>query len=32
MGRIESVEPVETIIHSMVNEFRAVRDRLRGIE
>ncbi|MBU3717457.1 MAG: nitronate monooxygenase [Actinobacteria bacterium] len=32
MGRIESVEPVESIIHSMVNEFRAVRDRLRDID
>jgi len=32
MGRIESVEPVESIVHSMVNEFRAVRDRLRDID
>lgn len=31
MGRIESVESVETIIHSMVTEFRAVRDRLRDV-
>jgi len=32
MGRIESVESVETIIHSMVTEFRAVRDRLRDVD
>lgn len=32
MGRIESVEPVESIVHSMVNEFRAVRDRLRDVD
>ena len=32
MGRIESVEPVESIIHSMVREFRDVRDRLAAID
>ncbi|MBU3688135.1 MAG: nitronate monooxygenase [Acidimicrobiales bacterium mtb01] len=32
MGRIESVEPVESIIHSMVDDFRRVRDRLRAID
>lgn len=32
MGRIESVDSVETIIHSMVTEFRAVRDRLRDVD
>ena len=32
MGRIESIEPVESIVHSMVNEFRAVRDRLRDVD
>lgn len=32
MGRIESVEPVESIVHTMVDEFRAVRDRLRDVD
>lgn len=32
MGRIESIEPVESIVHSMVDEFRAVRDRLRDVD
>lgn len=28
MGRIEAIEPVETIVHRTVNEFRAARQRL----
>lgn len=32
MGRIESVESVESIVHTMVDEFRAVRDRLRDVD
>ena len=32
MGRIESIEPVESIIHRSVNEFREARERLLMVD